>query len=87
MNVAVELPEDIARRLATKWDDLPRRALEAIAVEGYRTQALTQAEIGRLLNLSWHETEAFLKERQAYLHYDQSDLKQDHATLRELTSK
>jgi predicted HTH domain antitoxin len=87
MNVAVELPEDIARRLATEWDDLPRRALEAIAVEGYRTQVLTQAEVGRILNLSWHETETFLKERQAYLHYDGSDLEQDRATLSELTSK
>ena len=62
MNVEVELPEDIARRLATQWDDLPLRALEAIAVEGYRT-------------------EAFLKERQAYLHYDESDLEQDRAIL------
>lgn len=87
MNVAVELPEDIARRLAAEWDDLPRRALEAIAVEGYRTQALTQAEVGRILNLSWHETEAFLKERQAYLHYDESDLEQDRATLSEYTSQ
>jgi predicted HTH domain antitoxin len=87
MNVAVELPEDIARRLATEWDDLPRRALEAIAVEGYRTRALTQAEVGRILNLSWHETEAFLKERQAYLHYDESDLEQDRATLSEYTSQ
>ena len=86
MNVAVKLPEDIPRRLATGWDDLPRRALEAIAVEGCRTQALTKAEVGRMLNLSWHETESFLKGRQAYLHYAEADLGQDHATLSELTS-
>jgi predicted HTH domain antitoxin len=82
MNVAVELPEDIARRLAREWDDLPRRALEAIAVEGYCTQALTKAEVGRMLNLSWHETEVFLKERQAYLHYAEADLEQDRASTR-----
>ena len=34
-----------------------------------------------MLNLSWHETEAFLKERQAYLHYTEADLEQDRATL------
>ncbi len=66
---------------------MPRRALEAIAVEGYRTQALTKAEVGRMLNLSWHKTEAFLKERQAYLHYAEADLEQDRAALNELTSK
>jgi hypothetical protein len=35
MNVAIELPEDIARLLQASWKDMPRRALEAIALEGY----------------------------------------------------
>ncbi|MBI3950875.1 MAG: UPF0175 family protein [Acidobacteria bacterium] len=80
MNVAIELPEDIARKLKTEWHDLPRRTLEALAVEGYRAQLLTRGEVQRLLNLSWHETEAFLKERQAYLHYTEKDLQQDRET-------
>jgi hypothetical protein len=49
MNVAIELPEDIARLLQASWKDRPRRALEAIALEGYRTQALTRGQVGRLL--------------------------------------
>ena len=81
MNVAVELPDDIARQLETVWHDVPRRVLEAIAVEGYRSGALTHEQVQRLLNLSWWETEAFLKERQAYLHYDEADLEQDRAAL------
>lgn len=81
MNVAVELPDDIARQLETTWHDVPRRALEAIAVEGYRSGALTRGQVQRLLNLSWWETEAFLKERQAYLHYDEADLEQDRDVL------
>jgi len=81
MNVAIELPDDIAHQLETVWQDMPRRVLEAIAVEGYRSGALTRGHVQRLLNLSWWETETFLKERQAYLRYDESDLAQDRAML------
>lgn len=81
MNVAVELPDDIAQQLETAWQDMPRRVLEAVAVEGYRSGALTRGQVQRLLHLSWWETEAFLKERQAYLPYDEADLEQDRAAL------
>jgi len=81
MNVAIELPEDIARLLQASWKDMPRRALEAIALEGYRTQVLTRGQVGRLLNLNFWETEAFLKEKQAYLPYDAADLDQDRAAI------
>jgi hypothetical protein len=30
MNVAVELPDDIAQHLETAWQDMPRRVLEAV---------------------------------------------------------
>ena len=81
MNVTIELPEHIVRRLESAWQDVPRRALEAVAVEGYRSGALSRAEIGRLLGLSFWETEAFLKERQAYLPYTDADLARDRAVL------
>ncbi|HBY61769.1 MAG TPA: hypothetical protein DEH78_18250 [Solibacterales bacterium] len=81
MNVAIELPEDIAQLLQASWKDMPRGALEAIALEGYRTQALTRGQVGRLLGLDFWETEAFLKERQAYLQYDDSDLDRDRLAI------
>jgi len=81
MNIAVELPDDIARQLETAWRDLPRRMVEAVAVEGYRSGALSHGQVQRLLNLSWWETETFLKERQAYLPYDEADLARDRAAL------
>jgi predicted HTH domain antitoxin len=84
---AVELPDDIARQLETEWHDMPRRMLEAIAVEAYRSGILSQGQVRRILNLSWHETEAFLKARQAYLHYDEGDLEHDVATLDRLLPK
>ena len=81
MHVAIDLPEEIARQLTAAWGDMPRKTLEAVAVEGYRTGVLTRGQIGSLLGLSFWDTEAFLKERQAYLSYVQSDLDQDRADL------
>ena len=79
--IAVDLPEDIAQRLETAWRDLSRGALEAVALEGYRDGTLTRDQVGRLLGLSFWDTEAFLKERQAYLAYNEEDLEQDRRDL------
>lgn len=87
MNVAIELPEDIVRHLESSWQDVPRRALEAIAVEGYRSGALTRNQVGQMLALSFWETEAFLRERQAYLDYTEADLAQDRAVLDQALSE
>ena len=56
MNVAIEIPEDIARRLESSWKDVPRRALEAIAVEGYPSGALTRSQVGQMLGFSFWDT-------------------------------
>ena len=58
-----------------------RGALEAVALEGYRDGSLTRDQVGRLLGLSFWDTEAFLKERQAYLSYDEGDFEQDRRDL------
>ena len=79
--IAVDLPEDIAKRLESAWRDVSRGALEAVALEGYRDGALTRDQVGRLLGLSFWDTEAFLKERQAYLAYTEEDLDQDRRDL------
>jgi len=79
--IAVELPEEIAKRLESAWRDVSRGALEAVALEGYRDGALTRDQVGQLLGLSLWETEAFLKQRQAYLQYTVEDLDQDRRDI------
>ena len=79
MSVTIELPEEIERQLTTVWGNLSRRALEALAVEGYRTEALSAGQVAEMLNLSVWETEAFLQQRGVALHYTLEDLKQDVA--------
>ncbi len=85
MNIAIELPESVAQYLDTRGGDLSRRALEALAVDAYRAGEITTAEVRRMLgHASRWETEAFLKERQAYLDYTEADLEQDIRTLRSI---
>lgn len=81
--IAVEVPEDIAKRLEMAWRDVSRGTLEALAVEGYRDGTLSREQVGRILGLSFGETEAFLKARQAYLAYDEEDLEKDVRGLRQ----
>lgn len=87
MQVQIDLPEDIAGRLATQKSDLNRLALEGLVAEAYRLRKLTKGDVSRLLNLSWHKTEEFLKERQGFLVYTEDDLKNDVETLNQLLEK
>jgi predicted HTH domain antitoxin len=87
MRIAVEVPEDIAKRLQLAWRDVSRGTLEALALEGYRDGTLSRELVGRILRLSFSETEAFLKARQAYLAYDEEDFKGDLRSLRQLGSR
>lgn len=41
MAITIALPESIERQLQQEWGDLDRKALEALAIEGYRTEALS----------------------------------------------
>ena len=52
--------DDIAKRLSALGGDVSRRALEALALEGYREQVLTLYQISEMLGLSRVETEDFL---------------------------
>lgn len=83
MVVELQVPDDIAEKLAKKWTDLPRCALEALAVDAYRERVLTAYEVQRLLGLSsrW-KTEELLKRAGADLGYSEQDLQEDAATLR-----
>ena len=63
MRVTIQLPDDISAALEEQWDDVPRRSLEAIAVEAYRTGALTDSQVRRLLGFeSRFQVHALLKE-------------------------
>jgi hypothetical protein len=85
MRVNIQLPDDISAALEEQWDDVPRRSLEAIAVEAYRSGALTEAQVRRLLGLeSRFEVHALLKEHHVPLQVTAADVEEDLRTHREL---
>jgi predicted HTH domain antitoxin len=60
MEVTLHIPDDVAKRLCAAGGDVSRRALEALAIEGYREQTLTLYQVSEMLGLSRVETEDFL---------------------------
>ena len=85
MRVTIQLPEDISAALEQQWDDVPRRSLEAVAVEGYRTGALTESQVRRLLQLDTRfQVHALLKEHHIPLQYTSADVEDDLRAHREL---
>jgi uncharacterized protein UPF0175 len=59
--------------------------LEAVAVEGYRTGALTETQVRRLLRLETRfQVHALLKELRVPIHFTAADLEEDLAAHRDL---
>ncbi|MEA3074041.1 MAG: hypothetical protein QOD29_5487 [Alphaproteobacteria bacterium] len=84
MDVTIHIPDDLATRLETAGD-LPRRILEALAVEEFRLGRLTQPELRRLLGFATRQAlDAFLKAHEVYIAYTEDDLDHDRSDLRRL---
>jgi len=79
MQITVELPEDIAGHT-----DPGREALEALAVQGYRSQKLSQHDVGKLLGLSRMRTEEFLARHVDLYDYSTEELEAEAKLLKRL---
>jgi len=87
MQITLDLPEDIVQELRSKWKELPRAALESLALEAYRSHALTAAQLRRLLGFETRmQVDGFLKEHEVY-DFTAADFEQDRETLRQLRAK
>ena len=83
MQITVQLPDDLSQR-----PNSGREALELLAIEGYRTGALSHYQASELLSLDRFEFEGFLKERQIFDHaYGVEEFEADCRTLRELEAE
>jgi hypothetical protein len=78
MDVHLEIPEELARRLASDANGLARAALEAIALEGVRSGKLTVSQARRLLGIeSRYEMDGFLKAHGVFLELSLEDVRRD----------
>lgn len=84
MSITITLPEPIEAQLKEKWHNLPRRTLEALAIQGYREEILSIGQLAEMLGLSVIQAESFLKEKGVDLPYTLEDLNQDRAASRQL---
>ncbi len=86
--ITVELPESIAENLGISKKELSRVALEAIALEGYRSDRLTGFQVREMLGLETGlELDAFLKAHRIDLEYTFEDLEREQAALDHLLKK
>jgi hypothetical protein len=79
--IRLELPDEIAQQLESKWGDLPRAALESLVLEAYRCELVSAEQVRRLLAFATRfEVEEFLKQH-GVDDYTIEDLERDRETL------
>jgi Uncharacterised protein family (UPF0175) len=85
MQITLNIPDDLARQVAPEGKDPARVALEALALEGYRSELLSESSLRQMLGFQTRmEVHAFLKQHGVYLHYDVSDLEKDRSTAQQV---
>jgi hypothetical protein len=85
MNLTVEIPDDLVGRLRAHGDDLSRRALEALALEEYKSGHLTEDELRRLLGFGTrYQLDGFLKAHDVWIEYTLEDFRREVDSLERL---
>jgi hypothetical protein len=85
MEVTVQIPDDIASRMTEAGCDLPRRALEGLALQEYKSGHITHPELRRLLGFGTrYELDGFLKSHGIFADYTMEDLEREREDLRRL---
>ncbi len=85
MELTVQIPDDVARSMSASGGDLSRRALEALALEEFKSGHITKPELRRLLGFGTrYQLDGFLKAHDVYEDYTMQDLEQELEGLRRL---
>ena len=88
MQVVIDLAEDIAASLRSKRKDLSRQAVEALALECYRSGALTESQIRRMLGFETRlEVNSFLRDHGVYYTYTPSEIDREIKTNERLLAQ
>ena len=85
MELAVEIPDDVARRLNASSGELSRRALEALIAEEYRHGRLTKPDVRRLPGFETSDQiDTFLQAHEVWIEFTMEDLERERTGLRRL---
>jgi len=85
MELTVQIPDDLARSMSGSGEDLARRALDALALEEFKSGRLTKPELRRLLGFGTrYRLDGFLKAHGVYEDYTMEDFERDRDALKQL---
>jgi len=85
MELTVQIPDDLATSMSASGGDLARRALEALALEEFKSGHLTKPELRRLLGFGTrYRLDGFLKSHGVYEDYTMEDFDSDRDALKQL---
>ncbi len=85
MDLTVHIPDDIATRLNQAGNDLPRRALEALALEEYKNGRISKPELRRMLGFETrYQLDGFLKQHSIDENFTVEEIEQQVEGLKQL---
>jgi predicted HTH domain antitoxin len=88
VRIWLDLPDGAVRQLAEEGQDLSQVALEALAIDAYRTNRITAHQLCELLDIpSRYELDGFLKRHGVPLEYSLEDFEREGATSARLWEK
>ena len=80
--VEISVPDTLVTALGAQPANLPQQTLEALIIHAYRNGKITHAQVGELLDLDRWETDAFLKQAQAFRAGENEEFATDLERLR-----
>ena len=87
MQLTLTIPDDLAAQITAAGKDPSRAALEALAIDGYRSGRLTENEVRMMLGYETRmQVHALLAEHNVDLQYTEEQLRQDIAASDRLHS-
>jgi hypothetical protein len=85
MDLTVQIPDEVASRMSASGDDLSRRALEALALEEFKSGRISGADLRRLLGFGTrYRLDEFLRSHGVYEDYTMEDFEKDRDALKQL---
>ena len=84
MDVTFQIDDNTLPPSVLAAGDLPRRALEAFALEELRAGRITEVELRRMLGLARIQLDGILKSHGIYQEYTIEEVEQEHRVLKDL---
>jgi predicted HTH domain antitoxin len=88
MQLTIEVPDDVAEDLREAWGDVHRHVLETVAVEGYKSGALSSYQVRLMLGYGTPmELDDLLARSGVPRDYAPEDLERDYEVSRRASSE